>query len=117
MQSMTNEVYRDVARVSKTVAPEVGMGATELMASDRHAYTIFNVISPREFQAREDKAIRTDNNGMSDAQSYRYEADPNGKVRTVTLRRNGQWVTRGEGMRNGTSWLIGVRQAYYDYSF
>lgn len=67
--------------------PTVGMGATHVMHSDRHAYTVI-AVSPtgKRCIVQRDKAIRTDQNGMSDAQSYRFEADPQGALRVITLR-------------------------------
>lgn len=98
-------------------APEVGMGVTECMWSDRHAYTIVAVISDRQIVVQRDKAVRTDNNGLSESQSYSYERDPDGERKTVTKRKNGKWVTKGDALKGGTGWLIGERNEYYDPSF
>jgi len=111
--SLTNNIYAN----SKQIIPVIGMGATELMHTDRHAFTIVEVISPKEIVVQRDNAIRTDNNGMSDSQGYRYEPNPEGEKITVTLRKNGRWVTKGGGLWNGTSWAIDRRDEHYDYSF
>jgi hypothetical protein len=92
------------------------MGATEICWSDRHAYTIIEVINDKKIVVQQDKATRTDTNGMSDAQSYAFSPDPNGPKRTLTLRKNGRWVPVGQGM-NDDNFVIGMRQEYYDYSF
>jgi hypothetical protein len=63
---------------AQTVTPEVGMGATEIMYSDRHAFTVVEVLGPKRIVVQRDRATRTDGLGMSDAQSYNFEADPNG---------------------------------------
>lgn len=97
--------------------PKVGMGATQCMWSDRHAYTIVTVFSEKHIVVQKDKAIRADKNGMSESQEYTYQADPEGTKYTVTLRKNGKWVTKGEGLKNGTGWMLGERREYYDYSF
>lgn len=109
--SLTNRMLERQA-----VTPEVGMGVTECMWSDRHAYTIVRVVNAKTIVVRRDKAVRTDKNGISESQTYSYEEDPTGTERTVTLRKNGRWVTKGESM-NGTGWMIGSREEYEDPSF
>lgn len=98
--------------------PEVGMGATILMWSDRQAATIIEVSkSGKSILVREDNAKRVDNNGMSDAQTYEYSANVNGRVTEFTLRRNGRWVRKGESQKGGQRVAIGYRDHHYDYSF
>ncbi len=111
--SMVNNIYAN----SYYRKPEVGMGATELMWTDRHACTIIRVINDKTIEVQHDRAIRTDANGMSDAQTYRYEPNLNAEKTIVTLRRNGRWVKKGDKMHNGTSFAIGTRNEYHDYSF
>ena len=55
---------------------EVGTGVTEMGYSDRHAYEVVEVIDEKHLLVRRCKATRTDNNGMSDSQSYKYELEP-----------------------------------------
>lgn len=123
---------------SVPAVPEVGMGATELCYTDRHAGTIVAVAkSGKSLSWQRDKAIRqlrgkdasvaikeAEADGtagtlhvMSDGQEYRYEAQPEATVHTYTLRKNGAWVEEGSSMKNGTRLGIGYRQEYYDYSF
>lgn len=107
-----------VAETVKPQAPTVGMGATIIYYSDRAAATIIEVnAAGSQIKIQRDKAIRTDGNKMSDSQSYRYEADPNGEIRTATLRKNGTFVMQKEQMRNGTIVRVGERSEYYDYGF
>lgn len=101
---------------SKDSTPTVGMGATILQWTDRTACTIVEV-SKNRIVVQEDNAIRTDKNGMSDSQDYRYEPNPNGSKTAFTLRKNGAWVREGEAMKGGQRVSIGVRDHYYDYSF
>jgi hypothetical protein len=99
------------------LVPEVGMGATVLYWTDRRAATVIEVsASGRQITVQYDKATRTDNHGMSDAQSYEYEADPNGATRVFTKRKNGQWIAKGDSLR-GQRLGLGYRRHYYDYSF
>jgi hypothetical protein len=108
---------------SATPEPEVGMGATILMWSDRKAATITEVIrfktGPKAGQIKAVKtrgvrAIRTDGNGMSDAQSYIYEEVPEWPESTWTLRQDGTFRKVGDKY---TQLAIGFRDEYYDYSF
>lgn len=108
--------------------PEVGMGATILFYSDRQACTIVNVGKINNtiyIDVQKDLAKRTDNNGMSDCQSYEYSPNPDGSIRTFRFNNKtqkweccyknpetGRWnVSKGEGLK------IGVREEYYDFSF
>lgn len=55
---------------------EVGTGVTEMGYSDRHAYEVVEVIDDKHLLIRRCKATRTDTNGMSDSQDYKYELEP-----------------------------------------
>jgi hypothetical protein len=97
------------------ITPTAGMGATLLGYTDRNAYTILRV-DGKKLWATRDNVIRTDTNGMSDCQTYRYEtvAYPDGDT-LFTLRKDGRWH---EGKRlSGNVLLIGHRDEYYDFSF
>lgn len=111
--SLVNEMYGQARQPD----PEVGMGCTVLMWTDRLAGTIVAVPNRRTVHMQCDEVYRTDSHGMSDAQSYRYERNPNAQVRVYTLRKNGAWVRQGGKMRGGERLAIGMRQQYYDYSF
>jgi hypothetical protein len=91
--------------------PEVGMGATLLMWTDTHAYTISRVSpSGKTFWMRQDAAERTDHNGMSDCQDYRYTPQSDAPEECVRMTKRG-WMRRGQFVR------VGYRREYYDYSF
>lgn len=99
------------------VVPEVGMGATVIMWSDRYAVTIVEV-SPngKSVKVQSDNYKRTDTNGMSENQSYEFSPNPDAPITTYTLRKNGRWVHQGSSM-NGQGLAIGFRDAYHDFSF
>lgn len=97
----------------KSLAPEVGMGATILMYSDRIACTIISIKNNRCVLIQEDHHERTDNNGMSESQTYKFSPDPNGIVHKVTLRRGGYWAIS----KSTTRVVLGERDHYYDFSF
>jgi hypothetical protein len=91
--------------------PTVGMGVTVVMWTDRYPGTIVRVSpSGKTFQYQEDKATRTDSNGMSESQTYRFEPNPAATVRTARLTKSG-WKDKG------TRIAVGVRSRYYDFSF
>lgn len=101
--------------------PVVGMGATELCYSDRHGGTIVEVQLDKAGKAKrirfvEDKATRTDSNGMSDAQSYSYEPGE-GYGTWYTRRKDGSWIREGDSLKNGQVLGIGYRATYHDFSF
>lgn len=57
-------------------ALRVGMGATEMMYSDREPYTVQKVVSPSRVIVTKDKWTRVDSNGRSECQEYAYESVP-----------------------------------------
>jgi len=106
--------------------PVVGMGATVLMWTDRHAATIFRVFTIGKCQlveVRRDIATRIDRNGMSESQEYTYKTTPSGSV--DTFRFNGQrWehvrfnkMTKRWNATKGSGLRIGSRDEYHDFSF
>jgi hypothetical protein len=114
--TQTGSLHNHIISGSNMSEPQVGMGATILYWTDRNAATITEVgKSGKIVRVVEDVAIRTDENGMSDSQTYRYEPGT-GSPRTFTLRKNGAWVEQGSSMK-GTRLAIGARRHYYDYSF
>ena len=98
------------------VMPEVGMGVTEYLYSDRKSYTIIEISkSKRICKIQEDRSIRTDSNGMSTLQKYRYEPNPDGGVISISLRKDGNW--RKVRYDKSSTFAIGFRSAYHDFSF
>lgn len=102
--------------------PEVGKGATILHWTDRSAYFVNEVSSDgKEVVIERAKAVRTDNEGMSESQSYKYERDVD--VEPETLRFTyGKWrrvYTNWEGKRETSpvNIIFGTMREYYDYSF
>lgn len=69
---------------------KVGTHATMYGWSDRQAYEVVDVIDQNHIKIRRLKAIRTDKNGMSDCQSYRYESDPSNAIEELKVVR-GKW--------------------------
>lgn len=94
--------------------PVVGMGATIQHWSDRTPATVITVSpSSKKIVLQEDKATRTDQNGMSEVQEYSYQTDSDGTLYTATLRDDGTY--RIKGSKQLVS--LGNRRKYHDYSF
>lgn len=108
--SLFNAMY-DQTR-SKT--PDRGMGATEIMYSDRHPYTVTNIISARRIMVRADIATRTDTNGFSENQEYSYVEDETAPEITLFINKFGRWKRLGDA--GGSTYLIGKREEYYDFT-
>ncbi|MFM6944975.1 MAG: hypothetical protein ACKOXV_06830 [Bacteroidota bacterium] len=100
-------------------APEVsiGTGATKLMYTDRYPFTVIDVINENTLVLQADDYERVDNNGMSDCQEYVFTQNPTNPTYIVTKRKNGYWVTKGQGLKNGQHWSIGTRSRHFDFSF
>jgi hypothetical protein len=90
--------------------PEVGMGATVLMWTDREPATIVKVTAT-QVHIQRDKATRTDTNGMSECQSYTFEPDPSQPVEIYRLNKRGAYKGKIGQLR------IGERDKYRDFSF
>jgi len=102
--------------------PEVGKGATILHWSDRSAYFV-NFVSAdgKRVILERAKAVRTDENGMSDSQQYKYERDESAQIVLIVFR-HGKWREVSTGWDGKTNYnpvriLFGTMQEYYDYSF
>lgn len=94
--------------------PQVGDGATIISWTDRHPATVIEVSkTAHKITVQDDTATRTDTNGMSDAQSYEFSRNPNGKLTEATRRKDGSYRVKGSSQRV----LIGHRMRYHDFSF
>lgn len=131
--NMMNAVYSANAPDLK---PVIGMGATQLLWSDRVANTIVAVeeLTGKRYShlihLRRDKATRIDDGGMSDAQAYSYlPGDPQRPtVPYARMRKSGAWirvvhaegsgklVSFFEGASNVNQLVLDTRNEYYDFS-
>ena len=101
---------------------KVGDGVTMAYYSDRHAATIIDIADNGAWiKVQQDKAIRIDNNGMSDDQEYRFERDPNGSIYTFKRTRKYKNMYTDNGVSKwgdyGIKLWFGGRYEYYDYLF
>lgn len=119
----TNSLVNGLMVGGKQKVPELGMGATILMWTDRHAATVTAIVKrdkhgyPEMIEIKEDVSHRTDKNGMSESQEYAFEANPEARARLFSLRKNGRWIEVGQAMKGGQAIAIGFRDEYHDYSF
>lgn len=98
---------------------EVGDGATVISWTDRHACTVIEVLRTKDgrvkgYVLQADRAIRTDGLGMSDAQTYTYERDPEGAIHPARIVATGK---RKGQVYAGDRKVIRGRAHYYDFSF
>lgn len=98
--------------------PEVGMGVTILMWSDRHAATISWVSENKKFlKIQRDIPTRISGDIYSESQEYTFAQDKDAAEHVYSIRKNGMWIHAGESMKNGQAIRIGDRSEYYDPSF
>lgn len=108
--SVINMTMRDCTGLPSR--PLIGDGATMLMWTDRHACTITHVSpSGKTLTVQEDRAIRVDDNGQSEMQTYRFERNYSGAIHHVRLCKDGRWRSKG------TPFAVGLRSEYRDPSF
>lgn len=109
---------------SARTEPTVGEGATVTHYSDRDACTVTSVKDGIAI-VQEDKATRTDSNGMSDSQDYAYERDPEGRTWTFRKDKTGRWsevrfnrtTRRWNKVEGGCGVYFGRRDKHYDFGF
>ena len=98
--------------------PEVGMGVTEMLWSDRSPYIIVEVKDERHITVEPLGWKRTDNNGFSEWQEYEYfRREDAPKVRLFKTK-EGRWRERiGRNGLGDNTFVIGYAERYYDPSF
>jgi hypothetical protein len=95
------------------VVPQVGMGVTYGVGSDRYAGTITRVTaSGKTFWWKMDDYKLIEGNGMSEQQVYEYSPRENAQERVARALRNGKGF-QSNGCRIG----VGFRRTYLDPSF
>ena len=106
-----------IADQTRSKVPEVGMGVTEdmlVMFSDRHPYTVVRILTPRRIAVTADEAVRVDDRGESDWQEYRYASVMGAPEVVLFLNKHGKWKRSGDA--DGSTFLVGRREKYYDFS-
>ena len=99
--------------------PQIGMGVTECLYSDREPYEIIAIKDDRHITVRRMNYKRVDDNGMSECQDYEYTSNPEGYTCELFKNKKGIWVRRvgTRGVDDSHGWYVGYAERYYDYSF
>ena len=122
--SLTNHLYSRMTIGQPD--PVVGMGATVLCWTDRHAATVTALLnsSGTIIVVREDYARRIDKNGMSESQEYEYSRNTEGRRYIFRKGAHGDWQqieinskTQRWNKVEGPGLRIGEREEYHDFSF
>ncbi|AUH49240.1 MULTISPECIES: hypothetical protein [Enterococcus] len=87
----------------------VGMGATELLYTDRNPYTVIEVKSKNRILVQADGAI---NKATFPDQEWEYSRNPEGQILELVKTKNGWKV-----LKEDIHFYIGDREKYYDPSF
>jgi len=90
------EQRRAAIAAAKASGPKVGMPATFSIGSDSYGYVVTEVITPRKIMARSIGGMIPE---------------------TWTLRRNGEWVRKGDPMRGSGGLTLGYAYDHLDPSF
>lgn len=111
---MQGSVINRIMEQSKQPEPELGMGVTICMWSDRHAGTIVGMSRTKHRLAvQADTATMVGGSAMSESQEYCYERNPEAGIQVFTRRKNGSYRRLG----GNTGLLIGHREEYRDPTF
>lgn len=110
------ELKKKLDRMRPHIMPEVGMGCTEILYSDRRAKTIVEVVNPNTIVVMENETKCRDYYGGV------YEVLPELNVHmpaeTYTRRKSGRWVAKGQPDKFGSVFLaITYQKHYIDPSF
>lgn len=98
------------------VKPEVGMGCTRIMWTDKVPYTIVKVESDKRIVVQRDSVEAEPGEQQMGHQKWVIKPNPYGEVLILTKRRNGMWIERNKAMSN-YGFVVGHRRYYYDWSF
>lgn len=111
---MQGSLVNRLMEQSKQPQPEIGMGVTICMWSDRHAGTIVGMSrSGHRLAVQEDTATMIGGSAMSESQEYRYERNPDARIQVFTRRKDGSYRELG----GSTGLLLGYREEYRDPTF
>lgn len=98
------------------IKPQLGMGATEILYTDRHAYEVIAVKDERHCTVRQYECKIKEGTSWYD-QEYDYISNPRGRVVNLFLTKKGKWVQRYPSGRYGNTFRMGIADEYYDPSF
>ena len=96
---------------------EIGEGVTMGIGSDAYPYTVIEVVDSKTIRVQADLSKPLPDSEYFGHQKYSYERNERGKIVTLTLRKNGRWVRKGESMKSPYRWVVGNRRYYRDPHF
>lgn len=99
----------------KPIIPEVGMGVTYYVGSDRYAFTITEVVSPTRIKVQEDKVTKW--RPFPESEGLEFERNTDAPVKLLSRRKDGTYMEVGRPMCRGIAYVVGHRRAYRDPSF
>jgi len=103
---------------SRSADPEVGMGVTECLWSDREPYEVIAVQDERHVTIRRLGYKIVKGSSYDGSAEYEYFSNPDGAVKKLFKKKDGRWVERiGRREDSGSGWFIGFAERYYDPSF
>ena len=107
--SLQNRLYER----TRSSEPKVGMGATEILWSDRRAYEVIAVKDERHCTVRKLRAV---NMAVYPEQEYRLESDECLWTKELFRTKEGKWVSR-IGRQYDGNFILGWADEYEDPSF
>lgn len=109
------EMKKKLGEMYKNLMPEVGMGATEVLFSDRRAKTIVDVVTPNKVIVRENEVKCIDYFKGNYEILEELSCMPQ---KIFTRRKSGRWVEFGQPDKYSSVFLVlGHRAHYIDPSF
>ena len=90
MSRWYGSVQNRILENSKSIEPEVGMGVTECMWSDREPYEVIEVTDPRHIKVRRMATKVVSGSAFDGSAEYEYFSDPNGNVASLFKKKNGE---------------------------
>ena len=102
------------------LSPEIGMGATNYVGSDCYPYTVVEIKSPKTIVVKPNAhRADPDKEGGMGHQNWIIDEEPNQDApgETLTLRKNGYWIRKGQAMQGGARFVTGERHYYYCWEF
>lgn len=106
MKNGMSNTAENLSSEQDVIVPQVGMGATEVVGSDRYAYTIVEVVSSKKFYMVRD---------ITRGALYVRDLNPDAERVLVTLRKDGSW--HGGNTLKGAFVHLGIRRTHMDPSF
>ncbi len=103
--------------MNERIEPEIGMGATYSLGSDKYPFTIVAVSpSKRTIFVTEDTAKLVSGTEQDGSAKYEYTARMDVPQEVFTLRKNGRYHRKGDSTKGGCM-TVGHRRRYNDPHF